>query len=57
MSVFGGGGVFRDMGEGLMERLLSILKSLVARAFYGQVVVKFEAGKVTIIEVTEKVKP
>jgi len=45
------------MGEGLMERLLSILKSLVARAFYGQVVVKFEAGKVTIIEVTEKVKP
>jgi hypothetical protein len=40
-----------------MEKLIALLKSLISRQFYGQVLVRIEAGKVTIIEVTEKVKP
>lgn len=40
-----------------MDKLISLLKSLVVKGFYGQVVVKFEAGKVVMIEKTEKVKP
>ncbi len=40
-----------------MERLIELLKSLVMKAWYGELVIKFEAGKVVHIKKTESIKP
>jgi len=40
-----------------MEKLIAIIKDLINKAFYGELVVKFEAGKVVLVRKTENIKP
>jgi len=40
-----------------MDKLLALLKSLEVERFYGDVLIKLEAGKVVIIRRTESIKP
>lgn len=40
-----------------VEKVVELIKSLVAKGFWGQLVLKFEGGKVVMIEKTEKMKP
>lgn len=41
----------------MIEDLIKLLKSLIAGKFYGVLVIKFEAGRIVMIEKTEKIKP
>ena len=54
----------RERGQGVvegkkrvMEKLIAIIKDLINKAFYGELVVKFEAGKVVLVRKTENIKP
>jgi hypothetical protein len=40
-----------------MDKLISLIKDLVSHKFWGELVVKFEGGKVVLIEKREKIKP
>lgn len=40
-----------------MKKLLDLLREFEAEKLYGEVLVKFEAGKVTIIKKTESIRP
>ena len=39
-----------------IKKLFDILKDLVHNAFYGEVVIKMEAGKIVVIKKTESIK-
>lgn len=38
------------------QRLVELIESLIESSFYGEIVVKFEAGKVVIVRKTENIK-
>lgn len=40
-----------------MSKLLDLLKALADDRFFGEVLIKLEAGKVVIIRKTESIKP
>ncbi|MCK9570086.1 DUF2292 domain-containing protein [Candidatus Pacearchaeota archaeon] len=40
-----------------MAKLITIIKDLLARGFWGTIEVKVEDGKVMFIQITEKIKP
>ena len=39
-----------------MERLVELIKDLIARKFYGELVLKFEAGVIVQCKKTESIK-
>lgn len=39
-----------------MDRLFSIIRDLVTKKFYGEIVVKFEAGTIVLVRKTENIK-
>jgi hypothetical protein len=39
-----------------MEKLFQLIKELITKKFYGEVVIKFEAGKIVCCKKTESVK-
>lgn len=40
-----------------MNWLIKLINDLIARKFYGQVIVSLEAGKITIVKKVETLKP
>lgn len=40
-----------------MDRLINLIKDLANLKFWGELVVKFEGGKVVLMEKREKIKP
>lgn len=40
-----------------MERLIELLRGLIAREWYGELVIKFEQGRIVLIKKTESIKP
>lgn len=39
-----------------MDALIKLLKELVEKKFFGEVVIKFESGRIVIIKKTESIK-
>jgi hypothetical protein len=39
-----------------IERLFKLIRELIENRFYGELVIKFEAGKITICKKTESIK-
>lgn len=39
-----------------MDRLITLLKDLVNKHFYGEVLIKFEAGRIVLIKKVENMK-
>jgi hypothetical protein len=39
-----------------METLITIIKDLIEKRFYGELVIKMEAGKIVIVKKTESIK-
>ena len=39
-----------------VEKLVNLLHELTASKFYGELVIKFEAGKITVCKKTESIK-
>jgi hypothetical protein len=40
-----------------MQRVIELIRELVANRFWGELVVKFEGGKVVLVKKTENIKP
>jgi len=40
-----------------MDKLITLIKDLIAKCFYGELVIKFEHGKIVLIRKTENIKP
>ncbi len=40
-----------------MDKLIAIIKDLIAKAVYGELTIKFERGKIVLIRKTENMKP
>ena len=40
-----------------MEKVLSLLKQLIEGRYYADILIKIEAGRIVLIEKTEKIKP
>lgn len=49
-------GIDHTKGQAMNE-VITMLRQLVARRFYGSVEIKFESGHVTVIRKTESIKP
>lgn len=39
-----------------MDKLIALVKDLIAKAFYGEVLIKFEHGKIVLVRKTENMK-
>lgn len=39
-----------------MDELITLIKSLIAKKFYGEVLIKFECGKIILVRKTENMK-
>ena len=39
-----------------MDKLIAIIKDLIAKAFYGELTIKFEHGKIVLVRKTENMK-
>jgi hypothetical protein len=40
----------------VLEKLFRLIRELIENKFYGELVIKFEAGKITICKKTESIK-
>ena len=40
----------------VLEKLFSLIRELINNKFYGELVIKFEAGKITVCKKTESIK-
>lgn len=40
-----------------MDKLIALIKELIAKYFYGELTIKFEHGKIVLIRKTENMKP
>ena len=40
-----------------MDKLIALIKELIAKCFYGELTIKFEHGKIVLIRKTENMKP
>lgn len=39
-----------------MDKIVSLIKDLIAKAFYGELTIKFEHGKIVLVRKTENMK-
>lgn len=40
-----------------MDKLIKLLKELIDSGFFGELLIKFENGKVTLVRKTQNIKP